>query len=67
MVTGTEIEDSGEEIALPTEVVSHDVGLDLRTHPRGMGMRFLELSPEVQRQVDALYDRALEKALADEP
>ena len=60
------IEDTGEDIVLPAVVVSHDVGPDLRPEPRGMGMRFLELSPEMQRRVDVLYDRELEKAIAEE-
>ena len=40
----------------PAEVISHDVGPDFRNE-RGMGLRFLEMSPDTQKQLDELYER----------
>ncbi len=44
------------DITLPAEVISHDVGPDFRNE-RGMGLRFLEMSPDTQKQLDELYER----------
>jgi Tfp pilus assembly protein PilZ len=43
-------------IQLPAEVVSHGVGPSFRLE-RGMGLRFLDLSPEAEKALDDLYER----------
>lgn len=53
------IEEDGELLEVPAEVVSHNVGPHFEANVQGMGMRFLDLEPEVERQLSALYDRAL--------
>ncbi len=52
----------GDEIEVPAEVVSHNLGPDFRTRP-GMGMRFLDLSPDVTKKLDDLYDSAFHRAV----
>jgi c-di-GMP-binding flagellar brake protein YcgR len=48
--------DSGEPLQLPAEVVSVDVARDgTGLGRRGMGLRFLELEPDVQKKLDELY------------
>jgi len=56
------IEDSGEEIDVPGEVVSRNVGPDFESGRSGMGLRFLEMEPETARKVEALYERKLGEA-----
>ena len=56
------IEDSSEEIDVPAEVVSRNVGPNLASGQSGMGLRFLEMKPEVAGKVQALYERKLEEA-----
>jgi uncharacterized protein (TIGR02266 family) len=56
------IEETGEQIDAPTEVVSVDVGPGFASGERGMGLRFLEMTPETQRAIDELYERKLEEA-----
>jgi uncharacterized protein (TIGR02266 family) len=56
------VEDSGEQIEVPVEVVSMNARPDVARPQRGMGLRFLELKPDVQAQVAALYERRLRDA-----
>jgi uncharacterized protein (TIGR02266 family) len=56
------IEDGGEEIVIAAEVVSVNARPDVATPQRGMGMRFLEMKPEVKRLVDELYESQLREA-----
>jgi len=56
------IEETGERIDAPTEVVSRDVGPGLASGERGMGLRFLEMKPETQRAIDEFYERKLKEA-----
>ena len=60
------IGETGEEIEVPAEVASHDVGPRFETR-RGMGMRFLEVSAEVSKKLDDLYDSAFRRAVEDRP
>ena len=50
--------DSGEDMELPAEVVSANVGADLSSRTTGMGVKFSSLSPEQQAAVDRLFERA---------
>jgi uncharacterized protein (TIGR02266 family) len=59
------VEETGKEIVVPVEVISQDVGPDLLSDRRGMGLRFLDLDAETSRQISALYERSLEVALED--
>ncbi len=56
------IEESGEEIDVPAAVVSQNVGPNLESECSGMGLRFLEMKPEVAQQIEALYERKLREA-----
>jgi uncharacterized protein (TIGR02266 family) len=48
----------GETLELDAEVVSTGMTRDGRKRERGMGMRFLEMSPEARKKLDALYEQA---------
>jgi uncharacterized protein (TIGR02266 family) len=58
-----EIEESGKQISVPTEVVSQNVGPQMLAHRRGMGLRFLEMDDATQKEVSALYERELASAV----
>ncbi len=47
---------------LPGEVVSQNIGADLITEERGMGLRFVGLNASQKKVVDALYQKALQGA-----
>ena len=53
---------SGEELAIPAEVVSQNTGPDLSSPRPGMGLRFLAMSDAARREIDALYERTLAEA-----
>lgn len=61
------IEEGGEEITVPAEVVSVNAHPGVATPQRGMGMRFLEMKPEVKRVVDELYESQLREAARRAP
>lgn len=52
------IDETGEELAIPAEVASHNTGARLKPSTPGMGMRFLELPSDVRKKIDDLYERA---------
>jgi uncharacterized protein (TIGR02266 family) len=52
------LDDAEEELELPVEVVAHDTGPQLKADAHGMGVRFLDMSPETRARLDALYERA---------
>jgi uncharacterized protein (TIGR02266 family) len=53
---------TGDEIEIPAEVVSHNLGPRFENQ-RGMGMRFLDLTPEATKQLDELYDSTFRRAV----
>ena len=53
------IDESGEDIRVQVEVVSHNVGPGFGTDEHGMGLRFLDMDEATQKQVDELYERSL--------
>ena len=57
------IEESGNVINVSGEVVSQNIGADLVTEERGMGVRFVGLTASQKKVVDALYQKALQGAL----
>ncbi len=57
------IEKAGEQIELPGEVVSVGASADLSHDQHGMGIRFLNLSEEQQKQVAELSEQAMRKAI----
>lgn len=61
------IERTGEEIPLPGEVVSINVGADLSEAKRGMGIRFAHLDDAQRACVHELYESALKKLAAERP
>ena len=60
-VEGFVVLEGGRELEVPAEVVSQNVGPRMRQQ-RGMGMRFLDMSDALRKQVDELYERALKRA-----
>ena len=56
------LEDSGETIEVPSEVVTVNVGPDMQTARPGMGVRFLPTSDEIQEKLDRLYESQLKEA-----
>jgi len=56
------IEEGDETLQIPVEVVSHNVGPQMKGGRRGMGVSFLPLSPEEQKRIDDLYERSLRRA-----
>ena len=61
-----QISETGAEIEVPGVVVSNNVGPDLSTNKRGMGVRFSELAPEMLEQIHALYSSAIASQCAPE-
>jgi Tfp pilus assembly protein PilZ len=57
-----QIEDTGEEIDVPAEVVSRNLGPACESGQSGMRLRFLEMKPEEAQKVAALYERKLKAA-----
>jgi len=53
------IEDPKRDIAVPVVVVSLGVGPGFARHQQGMGLRFLDMSPEVEKQLRELYERSV--------
>ena len=53
------VESPPRDIAVPVEVVSIGVGPACAREKRGMGLRFLELAPDVEKQLDELYENAV--------
>ena len=56
------IQVGSKEIEVPGVVASHHTGASLSSEERGMGIRFANLDASVQKEIDDLYDRALEPA-----
>jgi uncharacterized protein (TIGR02266 family) len=56
-----EVAESGLQIEVDGEVVSTNVGNNFDTQQVGMGVRFVEPSPEAQRALDQLYEHALDR------
>jgi uncharacterized protein (TIGR02266 family) len=55
------VDQSGKEVEVQAEVVSQNLGP--RGDPkRGIGLRFVDTDPGVRKELDALYERALEAA-----
>jgi len=53
------VEDPPHEIVAPVEVVSQNVGPRLASPEPGMGLRFLEAGPEVEKAINELYERVV--------
>ncbi len=53
------IDESGEDIRVRSEVVSHNVGPGFGSAEHGMGLRFLDLDEATQKQIEELYERSL--------
>ena len=55
------VDDPGRDVEVQAEVVSQNLGPrgDSR---RGIGLRFVDAEPAVRKELDALYERALEAA-----
>ena len=47
------------EIEIPSEVVSHNIGPHFERNAQGMGLRFLDMSPEAEKELSELYERLL--------
>jgi uncharacterized protein (TIGR02266 family) len=53
------IDESGEDIRVRAEVVSHNVGPGFGSDEHGMGLRFLDMDEATQKQIEELYERSL--------
>lgn len=53
------VEAPRREIVAPVEVISVGLGPNLLPDRRGMGLRFLDTDPDVQKQIDQLYALAV--------
>ena len=57
------IEANDEDVEVPAEVVSHNVGPGFQSDPPGMGLRFLEMDDNVRRKLEDLYEGVLLRAV----
>lgn len=57
------IEESNDVIDLQGEVASHNAGPGLMSEELGMGVKFIQLSPDEEKALDDLYERALRRAI----
>ncbi len=62
-----QIEASGETLEIPSEVVSVHVGSGFSTGEMGMGVRFLNMSEELRKKVDDLYESLTQRSREPEP
>jgi len=53
------VESPRRDISVPVEVVSVGIGPNFARNKQGMGLRFLEVSPEIEKQLRELYEGAL--------
>jgi Tfp pilus assembly protein PilZ len=51
------VDDPPQDLAIPVEVVSHNLGPDYANDSSGMGQRILDADPEVSKQLGELYER----------
>jgi uncharacterized protein (TIGR02266 family) len=54
---------SGERLEIPAEVVSQNVGPGYESEPPGLGLKFLEMAEDVERQLEALYEEIFHAAV----
>jgi uncharacterized protein (TIGR02266 family) len=47
------------DISVPVEVVSVGIGPAFGRNKQGMGLRFLEISPEIEKQIRELYESSV--------
>ena len=59
------IDETGEVISLPAEVVSQNAGPQLAGDQQGMGLRFLDMEDADRKRVEDLYEHALISAALD--
>ena len=50
------VESPRRDISVPVEVVSVGIGPAFARNKQGMGLRFLEVSPEIEKQIRELYE-----------
>lgn len=60
------IEESGEDLELPGEVVSQDMSADLSHGQRGMGIRFVNLNDDQRKRVNDLYEQRMKEAVEED-
>lgn len=57
-----DVAETDDRIDVKVEVVSLNLSADLSRTRRGMGLRFVDPAPEIQRKLDELYEQQLKKA-----
>jgi uncharacterized protein (TIGR02266 family) len=62
LVLKIEIASTGELLEVPAQVVTLNISRDFRQPQRGMGLRFLPESEEMERKLDELYEHQLKQA-----
>jgi uncharacterized protein (TIGR02266 family) len=53
------IDESGQDIRVRAEVVSHNVGPAFESDEHGMGLRFLDMDEATQKQIEELYEQSV--------
>ena len=56
------ISDKDTIIKVQAEVVTHNVGPNFATQERGMGLRFLDMDPDTEKQIEELYESSVRNA-----
>ncbi len=57
-----DLEETGDSLVAPVEVVSHNARPDRPVFEPGMGVRFLAVDADTRAKLDALYESKLEEA-----
>ncbi len=60
------IRETGREIDVPAKVVSNNVGPSFDVRQTGMGVRFTKDVPEIEEQLDDLYEQEIKRTYGDE-
>ena len=61
------IDDKNTLVKVQAEVVTHNIGPDFKTDQRGMGLRFLDMDEDTEKQIGEFYRHSLRKATDSEP
>ncbi len=61
------IDDKDTLVKVQAEVVTHNIGPGFKTNQRGMGLRFLDMDEDTEKQIGELYEHSLRKATDSQP
>ncbi len=60
------IDDNDTLVKVRAEVVTHNIGPNSRTNERGMGLRFLDMDEDTEKQIGQFYERNLRRVTDSE-